>query len=116
MFREFFKRCVELFKAVFNLDPEVISWKKACVRHPELDNYGLTLDYNLWAEYNRECLLRMFMEVRMEMDGLPTVKENYPTEYRLESEELLRRAIVCGYIHPITYELLDRVQDLRQMF
>ena len=103
----FIRKLRDIIYGILGLDPEVEDWKRVCKRHPEIGAFGLDLEYNLWAEYNRECLIRLFMETMMERDGLPPVKEDYPESYRLEAEATLRKAIVHGYVNPITYELLD---------
>ena len=82
--------------------------------HPEVDNYGLNLDYRLWAELNKEKLIRNWIKSTRQYTPSNVLTKESP-EYdfgdvaeRHMAEIALDELIDFGHLDPVTYLRIGR--------
>lgn len=81
--------------------------------HPEIDKYGLNGDYNLWTEFNKENLMRKWIQGYRKCWVMFEQPENIPNEgievdcgnqeERELAEVALEELIEAGLLNPVTY-------------
>lgn len=80
--------------------------------HPEIDDYGLSCDMSLWAEFNKELLIRRWVVssrdcwIHRNDDDIPVegVEVDCGTDReRAMATVALQELIDRGYLNPITY-------------
>lgn len=77
--------------------------------HPEIENYGLNLDYNTWANLNLELQVREKVTMkRLINQEYVSLDQDPPTdEERLKCYQIIQSLIEIGKIDGITY--LERI-------
>lgn len=78
------------------------------LNHPETTNYGLDCDYSLWAEFNKELLMRRWITSSREYGFTQPLKDNTEIDCgcdqeREMAEAALNELIDAGFLSPITY-------------
>lgn len=78
--------------------------------HPEVNNYGLNCDFNLWSEFNKEQLIRNWIKSSREYAPKKLIPESTSPEYEYGSgierdmaKLALDELIEFGYLDPVTY-------------
>ena len=78
--------------------------------HPEVENYGLNCDYKLWAEFNKEKLIRNWIKSSRQFapkEHIPTKRtpeHDYGNDMERDMAEVaLEELVDFGYLNPITY-------------
>ena len=82
------------------------------MQHPEVDKFGLTLDFSLASEFNKELLIRRWVQssrdciIHRDDSDIPTKGievECGSIKERTLANLALRELIEHGYLDPITY-------------
>ena len=80
------------------------------INHPEVDDYGLTLNFGLWSELNKEILMRNWIKssrdcylYRSNPEVIGIEAECGTDSERKLAERALDELIDKGYLNEITY-------------
>lgn len=78
------------------------------LNHPETSNYGLDCDFTLWAEFNKELLIRRWITSSREYGFTYPLRDNLEVacgcaEERASAEVALNELVEAGFLSPITY-------------
>lgn len=78
------------------------------INHPETTNYGLDCDMDLWAEFNKEILVRNWIKAGRNYRGLPTPKCGPEIDFGTKDERTLANIAIeelvdQGYVNSITF-------------
>ena len=69
---------------------------KKIFAHPEVENYGLNCDYNLWKEFNKEVLSRSLITIERAIFSQLKVAAGFPPiEYPETFTEVERNYAEC---------------------
>lgn len=76
--------------------------------HPESRNFGLDCDYTLWAEFNKEILMRNWIRASRECTVLEKPPVGFEVDFGTDFERSIANAalnelIYAGYLNPTTY-------------
>lgn len=83
-------------------------------RHEAFQNYGMDLDCNAWAQFNKEKLIRDITKaeriINIPLKGaFVSLEEIQPVEAeRIYAESKINAFIKTGEIHPLTFQPLRR--------
>lgn len=77
-------------------------------QHPEINCYGLECDMTLWAEFNKEVLIRNWVKAGRNYRGLPLPKCGPEIDFGTCEERILANIAIDelvnqGYVNSITF-------------
>lgn len=106
-------RLINILKNLCGYEKKEVTEKNP---HPEIDDYGLSCDFKLWSEFNKEMLIRNWIKSSRQFVDKDMIPKSESPEYqfgnnseRKMAEEALNELIEFGYLNPISYLREEKV-------